>query len=69
MSKDITELNYQVLLQHSTQHVLVDKIMVLRRALAIAIGTLEDHDIDTSMAGEFEILTDALYETADIGEM
>jgi len=32
----------------------------LLEALKIAVKALKDHDIDESMAGEFEILTDAV---------
>ena len=35
-------------------------IPVLYEALKMAVRVLQDNDIDTAMAGEFEILTDAL---------
>lgn len=42
----------------------------LYEALKMAVEALKDNDIDESMAGEFEILTDALeaYERSKNGE-
>jgi hypothetical protein len=40
----------------------VDVMRNVRDALDLAMRVLRDNDLDTSMAGEFEILEDALYD-------
>lgn len=37
-----------------------DRIASLRKALAAAVQIIKDNDLDESLAGEFEVLTDAL---------